>query len=430
MIEVVLEEPYEFVPPVESSFWCWFVEKFMLRRFLRKNFKVESFEVRHIERLKASIDAGAGIVLAANHSRLADPLVAGVLASEAGCNLFAMASWHLFKEGAFQRYMIRRMGAFSVYREGNDRAAVNQAIEILVENKRPLLIFPEGAVSRHCDKLMELMDGPGFIARQATKKRAKAGKGPVVIHPIAIRYTFNGDVEKTIGADLETLEKSFSWQPQTHLKVHQRLRKIGETLLALKEVEYLGSAVEGDPHERAASLITRVLRQIEEKYNLANGDTDPGYANVVARVKRIRTAVLPDLIEKKVNGAEREDRWRDLAACYYLQQIAHYPSGYVTGENDLPERVIETAERMIEDYQDKASYHGPLHCTLEVGEAIEVSSERDRKAETDPAMKLAAERLQSMLDAQVAERRAELFGDADEESPIHAGSCGHAVENN
>ena len=73
---------------------------------------------------------------------------------------------------------------------------------------------------------------------------------------------------------------------------------------------------------------------------------------------------------------------------------------------------LETVERMVEDYCDRVSYHGPLCCTVEVGEAIEVSPERDRSAETDPAMALAAERIQGMLDALVAERRAKLFGEA------------------
>lgn len=410
MFEIVREEPYEFVPPIDSDFWCWLI-RFRLHGFMKKEYCVESYDCRGVEKLQKSIDSGAGIILAGNHSRLADPMAMGVLSGEVGKNLFVMASWHLFKEGWLQRAMIQRMGAFSVYREGNDRQAVNQAIEILVENKRPLLIFPEGAVSRHCDKLMEVMDGPGFMARQASKRRGKAGKGPVVIHPIAIRYSFDGDVDKTLAPDLEHLEKSLSWQPQTHLSTHQRLRKIGETLLCLKEVEYLGAALEGDPHERANNLIASVLGRIEEKWEVATGDADPSYRNVVSRVKAIRSRVLPDLIDKKLEEAEREDRWRDLAACYYVQQIAHYPKGYLTGENDLPERVLETAERMIEDYQDRVSYHGPLCCTIVVGDPIEVSAERDRSVKGEPAMQLAAERLQSMLDDLVAERRAKLYGE-------------------
>lgn len=410
MFEIVLEEPYEFVPPIQSDAWCWLFRKTALRPFLRKTYCVESFECRGVEKLKASAESGAGIILAANHSRLADPLSVGVLAGEAGLELFAMASWHLFKESWWQRFLIRRMGAFSVYREGNDRQSVNCAIDILAESRRPLLIFPEGAVSRHCDRLMELMDGPGFIARQATKRREKVGKGPVVIHPVAIRYAYDGDATRLVEPDVEALERTFSWRPQSHLPIHQRLRKIGAALLALKEVEYLGQPSDGDPHHRADELVATTLRRIEEKWKCAAG-ADPGAKNIVSRVKKIRTVLLPDLIEKKVTPEERDDRWRDLSACYYLQQIAHYPRGYLTGENDLPERVIETIERMIEDFQSRASYHGPLHCTMVVDDPIEVPSARDRGADGEPVMQETAARLQAMLDELVAERRAALFGE-------------------
>lgn len=409
MQDIIIEEPYEFVPPVESDFWCWLL-RFYLRTYMRKTFAVHSFECRGLEKLRKSIDKGDGIILAANHSRLADPTAMGELAGQAGTELFAMASWHLFKEGWYQRYMIRRMGAFSVYREGNDRASVNCAIDILTEGRRPLLIFPEGAVSRHNDLLMELMDGPGFIARQATKRREKAGKSPVVIHPVALRYSFDGDPLEALGTELEDLEKSLSWQPQGQLSMRDRLRKLGVALLGLKEMEYLGESFEGNPHERAENLIGTVLNNLEEKWGIGKSDKGTDDKSVVSRVKKIRTVVLPDIIESKVTQEEREDRWRDLAACYYLQQIAHYPEGYLTGKNDLPERVLETFERMKEDFCDESTYHGPMHCTMVVGDPISVSSERVRGG-GDPAMEQTAESLQSMLNELVAERRSKLFGE-------------------
>ena len=401
MQDIILEEPYEFVPPIESDFWCWLI-RFQLHGYLRKTFKVESFETRNADRLKKSLDEGKSVILAPNHSRLSDPLVLGILSAEVGTELFAMASWHLFKEGAYQRFMIRRMGAFSVYREGPDRASVNQAIDILVAGRRPLIIFPEGALSRHNDLVMDMMDGPAFIARQAAKRRQKQGLPPVVIHPVAIRYRFDGDLQATVEPELELFEKSFSWEPQSHLPLVARIRKIGLALLAIKEVEYLGHVQRGEPHERAERLIVEVLHKLEDKWGTRGKEK-----GLVARVKAIRMAMLPDMIAKKVTPEQRAERWRDLAACYYLQQIAHYPNGYLGSENHLPERIVETVERMAEDYNDRIEYHGPMHCTMSVGTAVEVSTNRDRSADIDPAMQETHEQLQSMLDALVEERRAE-----------------------
>ncbi len=402
MQDIVLEEPYDFFPPIESDWWCWLV-RFRLKGYLRRVFKVTSTECRHEERLKASLDAGHSIVLAPNHCRLSDPMVLGVLSKKVGTELFAMASWHLFKESAYQTFLIRRMGAFSIYREGNDRQSVNTAIELLEHGRRPLIIFPEGAVSRHNDLMMEVMDGPAFIARQAAKRREKAGKPGVVIHPVAIRYSFDGDAEKTVLPDVEAFEHRFSWQPQRHLGIVERIGRIGAALIALKEIEYLGAVREGNPHTRAEKLIVEVLDRLESKW----GGAGKG-GSVVARVKALRSVILPDIIAKKVSEEERQSRWRDLAACYYVQQIAHYPRGYIRSGDALPERILETVERMEEDFTDHANFHGPLHCTMVVGEAIDVGTQRVRDAEGDPAMAETRRSIQSMLDQLVAERRVQL----------------------
>ena len=399
MQDIILEDPYEFVPPVYSKWWPTLIRLY-LRRYLRTQWGVAKVDCLEVDRFRASIAAGHSIILAPNHCRLSDPLVLGELARETGCHLFAMASWHLFKEGLFQRFMLRRMGAFSVYREGNDRHAVNEAINILTSNRRPLVLFPEGAVSRHNDLLMDLMEGPAFIARQAAKRRAKESPpGKVVIHPIAIRYSFDGDLQATLGPVLDRFEARFTWPPQRDQSLVERIVRLGEALLSLKEIEYLGAPQVGEPYGRAEHLVDKVLHQLEEAWNVK----DPPTA-VVARVKMLRTLILPDLIEKKVTPAERDRRWRHLSACYYVQQIAHYPRDYILREKNLPERVLETVERFEEDFTDQSETHAPLDCTIKVGEAIEVNPKRDRRAASDPITDAMACQIQGMIDELAAKR--------------------------
>jgi 1-acyl-sn-glycerol-3-phosphate acyltransferase len=403
MQNIILEEPYEFVSPIESDWWVWFL-RFRLRRYLRRYFGVDTHDCRHVERLRQSIDAGYGVLLCPNHSRMSDPLVMGLLTGELKRNVFTMASWHLFMEGWYQRAMLRRLGAFSIYREGNDRQSVNCAIDILVEGRRPLVIFPEGAVSRHCDILMDVMDGPGFIARQAAKRREKEGKPPVVIHPVAVRYAYNGDPHTAVAGDLERLERGLSWEPQTHLSTVERLRKLGEAVLAVKEVEYTGSVRSGDPFDRVEELAMSLLTSLEDKWKIKDRS-----GGIVSRVKNLRGVILPDMIAKKVTEEERAARWRDLGACYYIQQMAHYPRKYLrTKMENLPERILETVERLVEDFTDKSLYHGPLHVTIDVGEPIMVESQRERGSDHDPAMVRVAVELQGMLTALADERRAKL----------------------
>jgi len=76
-----------------------------------------------------------------------------------------------------QAWLLRRIGAFSVYREGLDRTALKTAIELLVEARRPLVIFPDGIITRSNDRLGAFYEGPAFIAHSAAKQRAKNKPG-------------------------------------------------------------------------------------------------------------------------------------------------------------------------------------------------------------------------------------------------------------
>jgi 1-acyl-sn-glycerol-3-phosphate acyltransferase len=400
MQRVVFDEPYTFVPPVYSDWWPHIL-RFYVRRYLRKSYGVYSVECRRVERLRASLAADESIVLAPNHCRLADPLVLGVMGLWAGCYLHAMASWHLFKQSRFQTFMIRRMGAFSLLREGNDRQAIDTAIDILIARRRPLIMFPEGVLTRHNDIVREMMDGPSFIARQAAKRLGKQGRPPrVLIHPVAIRYAFDGDLEKSVTPTLDDLERQVSWQPQRQLSLVARIAKVGEAFLSLKEVEFLGGAQTGNVFERAAHLIETVLAQLEHEWQI--NDSSGG---VIARAKRIRVAILADMVGGKIAPDERERRWRDLAAVYYVQQISHYPRDYILRQKNLPERVVETVERLEEDFVDLARKYEPFHTVVEIGEAIPVGPHRDRGAATDPVMDEVHQQLQSMIDGLAAERK-------------------------
>jgi 1-acyl-sn-glycerol-3-phosphate acyltransferase len=399
MQQVVFDEPYQFVPPVYSEWWPTILRPY-LRRFLRKSHGIHSVGCRHVERLRASLVAGKSVMLAPNHCRMADPLVLGVLGMKADCHPFAMASWHLFKQSQFQTFMIRRMGAFSVLREGNDRQAIDTAIEILVARKRPLIMFPEGAITRHNDLIEEMMEGPSFIARQAAKRLKKQDQSAeVVIHPVAIRYAFEGDLAATVEPVLRELESRFSWQPQGHLTVVERIGKIGHALLSLKEIEFLGAPRSGNPYERTEHLVQQVLADLEAAWQIKDSS-----GNVIARVKRLRTAILADMVGKQLTAEERARRWRDLAACYYAQQMSHYPRDYILREKNVPERVVETVERFEEDFTDRVRVHEPFHAIIQVGEAITVGTQRERGAVADPIMAEVRCQLQSMINELAAER--------------------------
>jgi len=391
MQNIIIDQPYHFVAPCHGRFWPT-VLYMCLPRYLERTFGLAGVECAGAELLRQSLAAGHGILLAPNHSRPCDPMVLGMLAREAGCHFFLMASWHLFMQTRMQTWLLRHAGAFSVYREGMDRAALNAAIDILERAERPLVIFPEGIVSRTNECLSPLMDGTAFMARSAAKKRAKASaQAKVVIHPVAISYFFGGDIRASVQPVLDEIEMRLSWRPQRDLPLIERIYKLGKALLSLKEIEYMGAQQAGELGERLGRLIDHILAPLEKEWR--GGQREP---NVVARVKRLRAAILPDMAAGEVTEPERSRRWRQLADLYLVQQLDFYRPDYVRSR-PTPERVLETVERFEEDLTDKARVYRPMTCRIEVGEAIEVNPERERGAAVDPVMQRLEDSLREML---------------------------------
>ena len=176
MQKIVFDEPYEFVPPYRGTFWSWAVGLF-LPRLLRNKYGIVGWKTEGLDHLRASLNAGHGIILCPNHTRTSDPMLSGTIVTETPCHAYAMASWHIFRQSRLEAFVCRKVGGFSLYREGLDRKALDLAVEIVSTAERPLIIFAEGVISAANDRLMPLMEGVAFVARAAAKKRAKTKPG-------------------------------------------------------------------------------------------------------------------------------------------------------------------------------------------------------------------------------------------------------------
>jgi 1-acyl-sn-glycerol-3-phosphate acyltransferase len=399
MQNIVIAKPYEFVPPRYSAFWARIIA-WWLPSYLRKSHGVTSWECVGVERLRESLKAGHGVVLASNHCRPCDPMVVGLLSLVVDRPFHIMASWHLFMQGRVQSFLLPRVGAFSVYREGLDRESLRFATRSLAEARFPLVLFPEGFVSRNNDRLMSLQDGVAFLARSAAKQRAATPDGgEVVVHPIFVRYFFEGDLTATLTPVMQTIESRLSWQPQNQLPLRERIIKTGHALLALKEIEYVGASQSGGTEERLERLLDHLLKPLEQEWSGGRSEAD-----TMARVKRLRSAILPDMVQGELTEPERARRWRQLADLYLAQQL-HCHSGEYLADDPTPERLLETVERYEEDLTDIATPHPPLHAVISVGEAIEASPVRDRAAENDPVSTELRKRLEQLLEESQTRRR-------------------------
>lgn len=394
MQNVIVAKPYKFIPPYHGDWVPWLIQKLhVIDWYLKRCEGIESHEVRGIEHLRESLQSGHGVLLAPNHCRYADPITMGWIARQLDFYIYSMASWHLFEQNRWQALAMRLCGGFSVYREGADRQSLGVAVEVLAAAKRPLVIFPEGTVFRTNDRLQPLLDGVAFLARTAAKRRAKHDGGKVVIHPIAIKYLFRGDVQRSLQPVLQKLEQRLALdRVGSTPPLLERVDHLLQAQLALQEIRYLGGPQAGTRHARQQQLIGHLLDPLELQW-LGR----PLNESIMPRVKQLRAAIVPRLLLPEATAAEKGRLWSDLADIYMAQQIASHPSDYLDQPTDT--RILETVESLEEDFTDRTTVHRPLHAILEVGPAIEVDAHRSNREGPDPLMAELAGSLRQMLTA-------------------------------
>lgn len=392
---LVSEAPYQFQRPPRSRFWWKLLAPIVLPLLRRFWARVERFDFHGSEALKESLAAGHGILLAPNHARPTDPLVCLYLAWVHGFATYGMTSWHLFQNHAIVRHVARRMGAFSIFREGSDRESLTFAIDSLANVERPVTILPEGGLSRTNDRLRPLLDGLAFVARAAARKRSKqTPPGQVVVHPVAIKYWLCSDLNETITPVLESTERTLALSAATGMTLFQRIERIINTDLAKHEIRILGDAQSGSLTDRLEKLCVVVLTRLEADWSSGAIIAD----DFVIRVKNLRTVLLVRLAENGVTDAQREDVWRRFNELDNVHQWALlFPRDYLQPDSPA-ERFVETVERMDEYFSGNLGQLGRWRVEVHIGAAIPVSAQRDKSAEVDPLMEQLKTQLQGMLD--------------------------------
>ena len=411
MQDIVFEKPYHFISPGRTRFWPNLMRP-LVPWYLDRKYGVTEVQFSGEDALSESIKAGDAVLIASNHSRPCDPVVIGRLYGAIPAPFYFVAAWHVFLNNRIDGWISRRLGAFSLYREGTDRQSLALSLEILERAERPLVLFPEGGITRGNDVVKPLMDGAAWLARTAARRRAKKkAPGKVVVHPIAIKYFFTGDIESTVEPMLADVERQLGVQPALGAPWQTRVENARDTLLAQKERQYYGGSHHSPTHhspthqlgfdERSAALIEHLLLPLEQEW--LGGERCAGG---LARVKALRTAILPEMVQGSVSPEERTRRWRQLSDVYYAHLLYCYPPGYLDEKsqvNTAPERWIETLERIEEDLQDDSRVLRPWKAVMKVGEAIPIAPDRNRN-EDDTLNTQIHDRIQAMVDELAASR--------------------------
>jgi len=341
---------YRFRPPMVRP-WLQPVVRWMNDRvYLRDRYQIKRTRHEGLGRVEALVRAGHSVLLAPNHADHADPHLLMHLAGNAGLELRFMAAREIFEVNWLAGLCLQHAGVFSVDRDGPDIAAIKTAIEILEGGDRVLVVFPEGEIYHHHEILDPLHDGVASIMLRAVRRMPEGREGYIV--PVVLRYSHEPAVEKTFRWRLSRLERRIGWRPREDMPVMDRILRLGNGALAVKETEYVGEASSGEMSGRLWQLRENLLGTVEARLGCKGSDkTVPD--RVRALRYRIRRRWLDE--ESPPDDAERLRLREDMDRVFTALQAYSYLGDYLTSQPGT-DRMAETIMKLEEDLLGEAVY--------------------------------------------------------------------------
>ena len=390
------QQRYVFRPPRYSPLLGPIIRRLNGIFFLRKKFRIRNITAQGVDRVAALARDGHSILVGPNHADHADPHVLLRIGNRAGLRFHFMAAREGFEGKWLHRFLLQRCGVFSVDREGTDIAAFKTAVKILREARYPLVVFPEGEIYHHHERLDPLNEGVATMVLRASGK-VQDDRGAYLV-PTAMRYAYDESAATTFAQRLDALEGRITWKPRSDMDVVDRIYRLGGGLLAIKEVEFLNQVHQADLVDRISNLRNKLVEMIEAKHL-----QEEGAGSIPERVKALRGRIRRQLTdpEAKVSPEQEKNLYDDLDILFVVAQLYSYPGLYLR-EDPSVHRIAETILKLEEDVLGEAVYDTPRDVAVRFGEPIDVKTflkDRSLNAKTgvSPLTAVLSEEIETML---------------------------------
>jgi 1-acyl-sn-glycerol-3-phosphate acyltransferase len=376
-------KPLTFYAPKTSPFWIA-VCKLGIRRSIRRRLKVTQIEISNDDLSRLKRLQGERCMLTPSHSGGYEPHVMMYLSKLAGATYNFVAAVEVFEQAPINRWLMPRLGVYSIIRGAMDRQSFATTRQLLSEGRRPLVIFPEGHAILQNSTLAPFQEGVVQLAFKAYED-ALATDADASLHcvPIAIKYTYLNDMHDAIDDSLHKLERAVAMEPSPKGRGgtrYVRLRRIAEAVLIANEKAHGVVPPEPSSEFPAPTFDARIqtLKSlVTSKYERQLGITPNERQSLLDRIRALFVAVdrivhdeLPTSEYEQRLALERQQMARTLYEDLWrlLQFVAIY-DGYVR-ESMTVERFMDVLGLLeLEVFQTRRCW-GPRKATIKIGEPI------------------------------------------------------------
>ena len=332
----------------------------------------------HGSEVKELIKSGARILYTPNHPTRTDPQLMGEVGRTMRIHTAFMAAYDIFLENKTQCWFMQKSASFSIDREGNDRKAMNTAIDTLKQGKYALTIFPEGNVYHTNDRLTPIMDGTSFIATKA--HQMLKGEAPVYVVPVSIKYTHLTDVRPHLRSKLGEVAKAaaFSEWPSIEDPI-EAVIKLGTHILSTYINEQTRHSFDQDLSDKSAEGIELILNQVTSTL-ISDLETELAIPteldiSLIERIRKVRSHIQRYREPKNRTAEFDEQRYIELFdRSIFAYRLYYYMKPYLK-EHPTIDRYAETVARLHEDFFSKSSDpYAPRKAFVKVGKPISVQA--------------------------------------------------------
>jgi len=366
----------DFRPPKDTPLLIGLV-KTMMPLVLKYRMQDTRLEVvgDGVERFKQL--KGKHTVICPNHPGSTDPEVMFAVSRKVGEDFNFLAAREVFDwDHGMRGWWFQHLGVYSVVRGACDRESFKTTRRLIVEGKKKLVIFPEGEISRQNDTLMPLESGVAQMSFWALEELQKTqAQEPVFLLPLAIKYTYRGDVRAQLDKSLSALEEELKIERSDGPSLYPRLRRVAEQVLVTLEHQYgFKPGPDASLNQRIVELRSFILENIAN-YLQTELPADQSQLDWI----RILRNCLDDFIygdesqlseyEKKVHDEKTEKIrgfYRD------LDRIVNFISiydGYLK-DRMTQERFADVVARLETEVFGKTEPKGPRLVRVDIGKPV------------------------------------------------------------
>lgn len=345
------------------------------------------------------------VLICPNHSHKLDPDVMFALSRSVKQTFNFLAAREIFGAYRSRRYRwMQKLGCFSIERGAADIQSIKTIHEVLKQDEKKLVIFPEGEVSHQNDYLMNLEDGVERMALTACKdlKKEDAQK-TIFILPVILKYRFSKNMWTEILENLRRVEAQLELNVAASEPVSQRIRNCLLKGLDRLEIRHNVSKKSDNLEERLSNLRERLI-EISKEYLKVELSANIGQ---VSQLHILRNSFA---FNKFADGSNLELSPQDLVHYEELRLATHTVAigEHSFKENLTQENAAELVNLLEEAIFGKITLSLPDIAEIGVAKEIDVS---DYLKEFEEKKSKGVQALKAELSARMKERNLQ-FGKA------------------